>query len=188
MGSLSRPSLFTLGLVFFLSGASALVYQVSWQRILALHTGVGLYSIAVIVAVFMLGLGLGSRLGAALSRRVTAGRALVLFAACELGIAAYGAVSCPLLYDYLYVHGRCPQEVDLDGLIDTRCRPIVHRLLELANTATEQMLDVDIGLDSRAAANIITTRPGNPFTSLVELWDVPYVKTTALKRMYEYLY
>jgi len=54
----------------------------------------------------MLGLGVGSRLGAAVSRRVTAGRALLLFAACELGIAVYGAASCPLLYDFLYArHG-----------------------------------------------------------------------------------
>jgi hypothetical protein len=100
---LRRAHLVFIGLAFFLSGAAALAYQVAWQRILALHTGVGLYSIAVIVAVFMLGLGLGSRLGAGLSRRVRPRRALVLFAACELGIAAYGAVSCPLLYDWLYV-------------------------------------------------------------------------------------
>ena len=105
-GSLRRAHLVFLGLAFFLSGAAALAYQVAWQRILALHTGVGLYSIAVIVAVFMLGLGVGSRLGAAVSRRVTAGRALLLFAACELGIAVYGAASCPLLYDFLYArHG-----------------------------------------------------------------------------------
>ena len=103
---LRRFHLVLIGLAFFLSGAAALAYQVAWQRILALHTGVGLYSIAVIVAVFMAGLGLGSRLGAAASTRVPAGRALVLFAACELGIAGYGAVSCRMLYDWLYVrHG-----------------------------------------------------------------------------------
>jgi len=34
------------GVLFFLSGASALVYQVAWQRILALHTGVGIYWLA----------------------------------------------------------------------------------------------------------------------------------------------
>lgn len=103
-------------------------------------------------------------------------------------VAYVGPTAVRRMYDYLYVDGRCPQEVDLDGLIDTRCRPVVHRLLELANTATELALDTDIGLDSRAAANIITSRPGNPFTSLVELWAIPYVKTTALKQMYEYLY
>jgi len=43
-----------MGLAFLLSGASALVYQVSWQRILALHSGIGMVSIALIVGSFML--------------------------------------------------------------------------------------------------------------------------------------
>ena len=38
------------------SGATALVYQVAWQRLLALHSGVGLYSVTMIVAAFMAGL------------------------------------------------------------------------------------------------------------------------------------
>ena len=95
--------LIVVGFALFLSGAAALAYQVAWQRILAIHTGVGLYSIAAIVAVFMLGLGLGSHLGAVASKRVARTRALLLFGACELGIAAYGALSCRLLYDWLYV-------------------------------------------------------------------------------------
>ena len=95
-----------VGLAFFLSGAAALAYQVAWQRILAVHTGVGLHSIAVIVAAFMLGLGLGSHLGAVASVRVSASRALALFGGCELAIAAYGASSRWLLYDWLYLrHG-----------------------------------------------------------------------------------
>src|SRR5215510_1709614 len=96
-----RPRLLLVGLAFFLSGAAALAYQVAWQRILALQTGVGLYSIAVIVAAFMVGLGLGSHLGAWASIRVSRSRALGLFAACELAIAAFGAVSCTLYYDWL---------------------------------------------------------------------------------------
>jgi spermidine synthase len=95
--------LFVVGLAFFLSGAAALAYQVAWQRLLALQTGVGLYSIAVIVAAFMLGLGLGSHLGAVVSARISRSRALALFAACELAIAAFGAVSGTLYYDWLYV-------------------------------------------------------------------------------------
>src|SRR5258706_10309210 len=95
--------LLLVGLAFFLSGGAALAYQVAWQRILALQTGVGLYSIAVIVAAFMLGLGLGSHLGAVLSTRISRQRALALFAACELTIAAFGALSCTLYYDWLYV-------------------------------------------------------------------------------------
>ncbi len=90
------------GLLFFLSGASALVYQVAWQRILALHSGVGLYSIAMIVAAFMAGLGLGSQLGGRASALVQPERALRLFAALELGIALFGAASPFFYYDWLY--------------------------------------------------------------------------------------
>ena len=101
--ALRDPRLHIVGLAFFLSGAAALAYQVAWQRLLALQTGVGLYSIAVIVAAFMLGLGLGSHLGAVVSARIARPRALALFAACELAIAALGAMSCTLYYDWLYV-------------------------------------------------------------------------------------
>lgn len=87
---------------FFASGAAGLVYQVAWQRILALHSGVGIYSIAMIVAAFMAGLGLGSRLGGGLSVRVAPRRALAIFGLLELGIGAFGAGSCALYYDLLY--------------------------------------------------------------------------------------
>jgi spermidine synthase len=88
---------------FFSSGASALVYQVAWQRILALHSGVGIYSIAMIVGSFMAGLGAGSHLGGVLSTRVRPRQALRLFALLELGIATFGALSCWLYYDVLYL-------------------------------------------------------------------------------------
>jgi spermidine synthase len=87
---------------FFLSGAAGLVYQVSWQRILALMSGVGIYSIALIVAAFMFGLGVGSHLGGVLSLRLSPRRALVTFALVELGIGVFGALSCGLYYDVLY--------------------------------------------------------------------------------------
>ena len=89
----------SLCLAFFLSGCAALVYQVSWQRILALHSGVGIYSVAMIVAAFMAGLGWGSWLGGVLSPRLTPRRALRTFALLELGIAVFGAASRWLYYD-----------------------------------------------------------------------------------------
>ena len=89
---------------FFLSGLAALVYQVTWQRILALHSGVGIYSVAIIVAAFMLGLGAGSHAGGVISARLAPGKALRAFALIELGIAAFGATSVTLYYDLLYVH------------------------------------------------------------------------------------
>jgi predicted membrane-bound spermidine synthase len=88
-----------VALAFVLSGAAGLVYQVAWQRILALHSGVGIYSVAMIVAAFMAGLGLGSRLGGSLSTRVAPRRALALFGLLELGIGAFGAASGWLYYD-----------------------------------------------------------------------------------------
>jgi spermidine synthase len=89
--------------VFFLSGTSALVYQVSWQRILALHTGVGIQSVAIIVAAFMAGLGLGSHFGGMLSARRSPRAALRVFALLELSIAVFGALSCVFYYDWLYL-------------------------------------------------------------------------------------
>jgi spermidine synthase len=87
---------------FLVSGASGLVYQVAWQRILALMSGVGIYSIAMIVAAFMAGLGAGSHLGGRYSLRLTPRRALLTFALVELGIGAFGAASVWLYYDVLH--------------------------------------------------------------------------------------
>jgi predicted membrane-bound spermidine synthase len=49
-----------LYLLFFISGFSALVYQVIWVRVLGNVFGNTVYSAAIVVAVFMLGLGVGS--------------------------------------------------------------------------------------------------------------------------------
>jgi predicted membrane-bound spermidine synthase len=97
------PALSAVGGAFFVSGVSALVYQIAWQRILALHSGVGIYSIAMIVAAFMAGLGAGSQLGGVLSARVSRAGALRVFAGLELGIAAFGAASSWIYYDWLYL-------------------------------------------------------------------------------------
>jgi len=94
------PARFTLvGLAFLASGAAALVYQVVWQRILALHTGMGITSIALIVSAFMAGLGLGSHAGGVLSARVGPTLALRLFAAIELLVGLFASLSCRLYYD-----------------------------------------------------------------------------------------
>ena len=53
------PSRF-LGPLFFLSGFPALLYQVVWQRSLFSLFGTNVESVTVVVAAFMLGLGLGS--------------------------------------------------------------------------------------------------------------------------------
>ena len=76
-------------LVFFLSGFPALAYQLVWQRALFTMYGVNIESITVVVAAFMVGLGLGSLLGGAISRTVRFPLP-VAFGLVELGIGAYG--------------------------------------------------------------------------------------------------
>lgn len=49
--------------LFFLSGFSALLYQVIWQRMLGLFSGADVYSATIIVSAFMLGMGVGSLVG-----------------------------------------------------------------------------------------------------------------------------
>lgn len=77
---------------FFLSGVSALTYQVAWQRLLYAEFGVDLESITIIVSCFMLGLGLGSLLGGWLADRFPA-RHLRVFGLVECSIGLFGAAS-----------------------------------------------------------------------------------------------
>jgi predicted membrane-bound spermidine synthase len=99
MSARYRIRLLLIAAAFFLSGGAALVYQVVWQRLLALHTGIGVTSIALIVSAFMAGLGFGSQAGGVYSARVTPARALRLFAGIELLVAAFASVSCRLYYE-----------------------------------------------------------------------------------------
>jgi len=59
-------------------------------------------------------------------------------------------------------------------------------VLELVNSAatTEPVLDVDVGLDSRAAKNIVAARP---FATIAALDAVPYVGPSALAKLQAYV-
>lgn len=90
------PRAFPVGVlyaVFCLSGVSAILYQLIWQRALFALLGIDSVSVTLIVAAFLLGLGLGALAGGALSKRLT--RLPLLFAGLELGIGAFGLVSLP---------------------------------------------------------------------------------------------
>lgn len=86
-----------LYVVFLMSGFAALVYQVVWQRSLFAIYGINIESVTVVVTAFMLGLGLGSLAGGAISRNPKR-PALLLFSLVELGIAGFGMVSLPLFH------------------------------------------------------------------------------------------
>ena len=58
-----------LHLLFFCSGISGLIYQVAWVRLFGNVFGNTVYSASLVVAIFMLGLGLGGVLGGAWADR-----------------------------------------------------------------------------------------------------------------------
>lgn len=77
--------------LFFLSGFSALCYQLVWQRTLFATFGINIESVTIIVSLFMFGLGIGALLGARLERYPQ--HLLRLFIAFELLIGLFGLAS-----------------------------------------------------------------------------------------------
>jgi len=88
---------------FFVSGFCALLYQMIWQRVLTFFGGADVYSVTIIVAAFMAGLGVGSLAGGLVADRLTPRGCLLAFAAAEAAIAVFALVSLPLFYDFLYL-------------------------------------------------------------------------------------
>jgi predicted membrane-bound spermidine synthase len=83
---------FILSALFFLSGVSALIYQLMWQRMLFTVFGVDIESITIIVSVFMFGLGVGGLLGGRIADRF-ASRLLLIYILIEIGIGMFGFLS-----------------------------------------------------------------------------------------------
>lgn len=87
---------------FFLSGFSALVNQTAWQRMLGLFAGSDAVAATVVVGAFLFGLGIGSLIGGIIADRLSERRALLAFAACEIGIGLFALTSRFLFYDLLF--------------------------------------------------------------------------------------
>lgn len=83
--------------VFVLSGVSALIYQMVWQRALLTIYGSNVESVAMVVAAFLMGLGIGSLAGGWISKSAR-WPLVVLFALIELGIGGYGLISLRLFH------------------------------------------------------------------------------------------
>lgn len=88
------PVLFS---VFVLSGISALIYQIVWQRMLLTLYGSNSESVALVVAAFLMGLGIGSLAGGQISLQKKWPLVLV-FSLLELGVGLYGLVSVSLFH------------------------------------------------------------------------------------------
>lgn len=94
MTAIPLPFIYVL---FLVSGGSALIYQVVWQRSLFTLYGVNTEAVAIVVSAFMLGLGLGSFAGGAVSKRPGAPLP-AYFGIAELAIGVYGAFSLDLFH------------------------------------------------------------------------------------------
>jgi spermidine synthase len=98
----ARMALPTLLFVFFISGFTALLYQVVWQRLLGLFSGSDIRSVSIVVASYLAGLGLGSLFGGWLSDRLSRRQAVQTYGFCSLAIAAFAIASRFLFYDLLF--------------------------------------------------------------------------------------
>lgn len=96
----------------FLSGASGLVYQVLWVRILSLTFGVTTIAVTTVLAGFMAGLALGS----AAAGRVAdwARQPLAVYGLVELGIGLLGYLSPEAFAALRQVHAWLPATGDLE--------------------------------------------------------------------------
>src|SRR5262245_41982767 len=84
-----------LGLFFFLSGATALFYEILWMRQLILVFGSTTYAVSAVLSAYMMGLALGSF---AFGRAADRGHNLVrAYGLLEIGIGLYALVAPILL-------------------------------------------------------------------------------------------
>ena len=136
-----------LNIAFFCSGFGALLCQVVWQRMLGIFAGSDTVSAALVVGAFLLGLGVGSLIGAKVADRLTPARAVLGFALCEAGVAAFALLSKPFLYDWL--------AIDLAGVVDSPTAVFVICFAGLVLPTT--LMGASLPLLARAVATSLDT-------------------------------
>lgn len=92
------PKLKLIGLCFILSGATGLIYEVLWARMLGLVFGATTLAVSTVLAAFMGGLALGSALAGKLAQRIK--KPLSTYGLIEIGIAVY-ALLVPFLFRWI---------------------------------------------------------------------------------------
>lgn len=89
--------------LYFISGFTALLYQVAWQRMLGLFSGSDVRSVTIIIASYLLGLGLGNLISSFYSDRLSCGQCVSIYGGCNLAIALFAVASRFLFYDVLFL-------------------------------------------------------------------------------------
>ena len=84
-----------VAILFLLSGAAGLIYEIVWERLLEIYFGVTMTSITLIVTAYMGGLGLGSLIGGQVTQRIK--RVVLTYGLVEVAIAIFGFISPGLI-------------------------------------------------------------------------------------------
>ena len=95
---INDSTILLIGLCFIVSGATGLIYEVLWARMLGLVFGATTLAVSTVLAAFMGGLALGSALAGKLAPRIK--KPLATYGLMEIGIAAY-ALLVPLLFRWI---------------------------------------------------------------------------------------
>ena len=98
-GAPGRADAWSVYVAIGLSGMTALAAEVIWTRLLSLVFGATVYTFSLILAVFLIGLGIGSSLGSVLSRGLT--RPRVALGVCQLLLCAAIAWTAYMLTESL---------------------------------------------------------------------------------------
>ena len=161
---MSRGAHIFLLVLFFLSGACTLVYQVVWVRMLVLVFGTGAFAVSTVLTAFMAGLALGSFYFGRLADKSK--NNLRLYAFLELGIAAF-ALTFPLILSGLdEIHTWLYQQLEATPYVFALMRfPLCFLVLLVPTTlmggtlpilirfATRQMSQVGWSVGTLYAAN-----------------------------------
>jgi len=94
----SRSTILLIGVCFVFSGATGLIYEVLWARMLGLVFGATTLAVSTVLAAFMGGLALGSAVAGRLGDRIR--KPLSIYGWMEIGIAAY-ALLVPLMFRWV---------------------------------------------------------------------------------------
>src|SRR5262245_38151203 len=126
----SGPARRFIPALVFVSGATALVYESLWLRSFGVVFGNTTDAIAMVLAVFMGGLGIGSLLAA----RRPAASPLAAYARVEMGIGATALVTLPLLKVLPSAYATLAGSAGLEGPIEAVGRGLCAALILLPTT------------------------------------------------------
>ena len=121
-----------VSLCFILSGATGLIYEVLWARMLGLVFGATTLAVSTVLAAFMGGLALGSALAGKLAARIQ--KPLSTYGLMEIGIAIY-ALLVPFLFRWVdHVYALIWQQLHPGYFAFSLCRFALSSLVLLVPT------------------------------------------------------